>query len=86
VDVNEGRFNAGEVWEMSYEGDPDVLVFLLLDINDVDKSFWNVLILESGPIFSTVPGKKTFMSLRDVSFYHGDVGYDSYDNMYTRLA
>lgn len=86
IEVNEGRFDAGQVWEMSFDGDPDILVFLLLNINNVERAFWDVLVLVSAPVFSTPPGTFTFMSLRDVSFYHGDVGYDSYDNVYTRLA
>lgn len=83
-------FAPGQVWEMSYEDDADAFVFYIL--SSVERPgaegmcWWNIFILESAPIFSAQAGAVKEISLRDVSFYHGVIGYDSYDNAYTRLA
>lgn len=84
--MKETPFAPGQVWEMSYDNDPEALVFYLLRLENVEKCWWTVFILESTSVFSIKVGALTTMSLRDVSFYHGVIGYDSYDNAYTRLA
>ena len=79
-------FAPGQIWEMSYDNDPDALVFYIVSPSEEGRCWWNVFILESASIFTKPTGAVALMSLYDVSFYHGVIGYDSYDNAYKRIA
>jgi len=90
------KFQPGQIWEMRYDDDEPArpLIFMLIEKlppQDNGRRFgvshntWDVLVLVSSPIHAQKPGRSR-LQLDDVSFYHGEIGYDSYDNSYERLA
>lgn len=89
-------FKVGQVWEMRFDvSGIDSWIFVLLDplppspttprfLTRGDR--WLIFVLASDLAQDFPPaGSVTEAGLSDVAFF-GDIGYDSYDNEYRRLA
>lgn len=90
-------FESGQVWETRFMEavEPTSVYYMIKRLPPQDngprfgvsRNTWRVFILESNSVFET-EGTTVSRQFDGVSFREVDngVGWDSYDNMYTRLA